>query len=336
MSDGGPTVLRGIVVLAIGLVLGVVLGRAWPDGAERPSDGPWLARVGDQVIRPADFIDEMERRGGRQAGTYRSLDQKRLLLNEMIVRASLADSARREGYDEEPEVRRAMDAVLINRYRQDRLQPLRDGIRISDEDVQRYYEEHAGDYVVPERKRLAIIQFEVPEGAADERWDNAMAQAAEVLDSVEQLDLPVPHFGDLARQHSDHQGSRYRGGVIGWVSEGGMRPRFNPTVSEAAEELDSPGEIAGPLRADDGVYLVRLVEDEPRRERSLEELSAGIRQRLLAERLRRVETEFLDARLAEAETEINEEALRDIDPLSPPRSERTGPPRGPTRTEDES
>lgn len=324
--------------LVLGIAIGLGAAALWlrPDGGTSAPSGPWVAKVGDRVIRPADFIEEMERRGGQRPGTYQSFDQKRLLLNEMIVRAALVDAAKREAFDEEPEVQRSIDSVLINRYRQEKLQPLRDAIRIDDAEVEAFYNEHADDYLVPARKRIAIIHIEVPERADEERWEQAMARAGEILEQVPDQDLGVPHFGDLARQHSDHRGSRYRGGVIGWISEGGDRPRFNPTVASAAESLQSTGAIAGPVRGDDGVYLVRLVDAEPQRERSLEELSAGIRQRLLSERLKDVENEFLDARLAEVETEINEDALAEIEPLSGPGSERTGPPTGPTSAEDES
>jgi parvulin-like peptidyl-prolyl isomerase len=328
---------RLVVTLVIGFGIGAAVTAAWlwPDGAERDTSGPWVAKVGDRIIRPADFIEEMERRGGRRPGMYQSFDQKRLLLNEMIIRAALVDAAKSEAFDEDPEVKRAMESILINRYRQERLQPLRDSIRVEDEAVEAFYAENAGDYVVPARKRIAIIQFDVPERADEARWEDAMAEAETVLAQVPDQDLGVPHFGDLARQHSDHRGSRYRGGVIGWVSEGGDRPRFNPTVSMAAESLNSVGAIVGPVRGDDGVYLVRLVDFEPQRERSLENLSAGIRQRLLSEALKQVEDDFIDARLAEVQTQIDEDALAQIEPLAPPGSERRGPPTGPTSAEDE-
>lgn len=337
MSDSRTSLIGIGLALAAGVVIGVLAARAWPESGPSEPEGPWVARVGDKVIRPADFVAEMERRGGRRPGTYRSFDQKRLLLNEMIVRAALVDGAKRESFDRQPDVLRAMESVLINRYRQDRLQPLRDSVRIDDADVEAFYNRNAGDYVVPARKRIAIIHFAVPERADEERWDQAMADAEQVLAMVPEEDQGVPHFGDLARQHSDHRGSRYRGGVIGWISEGGERPRFNPTVAAAAESLRSPGAIVGPVRGDDGVYLVRLVDYEPQRERSLEELSAGIRQQLLSARLKQVENEFLDARLAEVETEVNEDALAEIEPLSGPGPERRGPPTGPTTSaEDES
>lgn len=330
--------MRSALLVFLGAVVGGIAVFAWKDSAGPEAPRPpaeWVARVGDEYITREEFIDEMARRGGRQPGQYRSVDQRRLLLNEMIIRKSLVDAARRDGFDAEPEIRRALDSVLVNRYRQARLEPLREAIRIDDADVRRYYEQRADQYSVPGRKRIAMLYVEVPEGAPEDRWDVARERLEQALAEVAEADLDVPHFGDVARRYSDDQASRYRGGVVGWLSEDSARPRFNETVADAAMALDAPGEISPVLRGEDGYYVVRLVQSEPRRERTLAELESGIRQRILSEELRRVETEFLDARLAAAETEINDRMLEQIEPLSGPARGREGPPAGPTDAEDD-
>ena len=330
--------MRALMLVLLGVVIGGLAVLVWTgSGRDAAPSAPadWLARVGGEYITRDEFIAEMQRRGGRRPGQYQSVDQRRLLLNEMIIRKSLVDAARREQFDRQPEVQRALDSVLINRYRQDRLQPLRDGIRIDDAEVRRYYESNAERYSVPARKRVAMIQVELPENAPEQRRDAALARIEQALAEVAELDLQVPHFGDVARTHSDHRASRYRGGVIGWLSEGTARPRFNETIVDAVSELETVGEISPVLRGDDGYYLVRLVQTEPRRERSLQELAGGIRQRIMSEKLRQVETEFIDARLGAVETEINDDALEAIEPLSGPGRGPERPPAGPTDAEDD-
>lgn len=328
--------LHWIVLLTVAGTAGFFVGQWWQQPEAAPAPDGWLAQVGNEFITRDEFVAEMERRGGRRPGQYQSVEQRRMLLNEMVIRRALVDAARSEGLHRQPEVRRAMDSVLINRYRQSRLQPLRDAVDIDPDEVETFYEQHADQYVVPARKRIAMIHIEVPERAPEERWEQAARRAERVLAGARELELPIPHFGDLAREHSDHQASRYRGGVIGWLSEEPVRPRFNPVVARAAETLDEVGEMSGVLRGNDGFYIVRLVQAEPKHERSLEQLSGGIRQRIMSERLRAVEERFLDARLAEAAPEINDAALEEIDPLSDPHAPPEGPPDGPTGQGDES
>ena len=326
------------VSLLFALLLGLAIGFAvWGGPTEQqPSDEPddWLARVGSEFITAEDFVAEMERRGGQRPGQYQSVDQRRVLLNEMIIRQSLVAAARREGFDERPEVRRALDSVLINRYQQSQLEPLRADVQVSQEEVRSYYEIRAEDYSVPARKRIAMIRISVPEDADQQRRDLARTRADEALQAVAELELEVPHFGDVARRFSDDQASRYRGGVIGWVSEQETRPRFEPAVVEAAASLQQPGDTTGVIEGDQGFYIVRLVQFEPRQERSLERLAGGIAQQLRREKIRMREREFLDALLARAEPEINQDLLARIEPLSEPGTERTGPPAGPTNQEE--
>jgi len=308
----------------------------WYLGAQRAGSttgsvpDEWLARVGERYITPAEFTAEMERRGGRRPGQYHELEQRQRLLDDMIFRAAMVEAARADGLHRDPEVRRSMEAILINKYTQTKLEPMRDAIEISPDEVRGYYEAHGDDYIVPARKRLAMIHLEVNPNAPESRWEETRARAEQLLEQARALDIDVPHFGDLARRHSDHRGSRYRGGIIGWLSAEGRRPRFNAVVTEAAAELDQPGQLSPVLRGEDGYYLVRLVQSEPRRERSLEQLTAGIRQRILREKLQQVERDFQAAQMNRVDKQINQAALAAVAPLSPPVGGRREPPGGPS------
>lgn len=322
-------------LMAVGIA-GFVAGQWWQQPAEAPyAPDDWLARVGDEYITREEFVAEMERRGGLRPGQYQSVDQRRSLLNEMIIRTALVDAARRDGFDERPEVARAMDAILVSRYQQSRLEPLRDSVEVSPSEVRAYYEGRADDYSVPARKRIAMIHVVVPENAADEARDRARERAEDALKAIGDLETGVPHFGDVARRFSDDQASRYRGGVIGWISEEPVRPRFDTAVAEAAADLEAPGETTGIVEGKDGFYIVRLVQRESRQERSLEQLAPGIRQHIRREKLRAVERRFLDEQLARANPEIDEAALAEIQPLTDEEARPPTPPAGPTNEEDE-
>lgn len=326
--------ISAIALIAIGILIGVGAARLWPHPMER-AEAPdeWLARVGDEYITPEEFDFEMERRGGRRPGQFGSVEQRRTLLNSMVIREALVDAARKEGFDQRPAVRRSMDSVLITKYQQAKLEPLRDGVEITDEQVEAYYRENAEDYVVPARKRVAQIFIAAEADASPEARERAHQRAERIREEARQLDEDVAHFGELARRHSDDQASRYRGGVIGWVSQDAARSRFGPAIQEAAAMLDEIGEISPVTEGDDGFRIVRLVQREAARERALNDLRSGIRQRLLGEALRAVEARFLDRQMAEREIEINSEGLADIEPLSGPKRPE-GPPAGPSDREE--
>ena len=327
-------VIPAIALIAIGIMIGVGAARFWPQQNEPvKAPGEWLARVGAEYITPEEFVFEMERRGGRRPGRFGSVEQRRTLLNSMVVREALVDAARKEGFDQRPAVRRSMDSVLITSYQQAKLRPLREDVEITDEEVEAYYRENAEDYRVPARKRVAQIFIAADADASPEARERARQRVEQIREEALQLDEDLAHFGELARRHSDDQASRYRGGVIGWVSEDAARSRFGPAIHEVAATLDEIGDISPVIEDDDGFRIVRLVQREAARERALEDLRSGIRQRLLGEKLRAVEAQFLDRKMAEREIEINAEGLADIEPLSGPQRPE-GPPAGPSDRED--
>ena len=327
-------VISGTVLIALGVVIGVGAARLWPERSEPAAPSEWLARVGAEYITPEEFVFEMERRGGRRPGRFGSVEQRRTLLNSMVIREALVDAAREDGFDERPAVRRSMDSVLVTKFQQAKLEPLREDVEITDEEVEAYYRENAADYTVPARKRVAQIFIAANADAPAEARERALRRAEQIREEARQLDEDVAHFGELARRHSDDQASRYRGGVIGWVSEDAARSRFGPAIHEAAATLDEIGEISPVIEGDDGFRIVRLVQREAARERALDDLRSGIRQRLLGEKLRAVEAQFLDRQMAEREIEINADGLAEIEPLSGP-ERREGPPAGPSDQEND-
>src|SRR5699024_9375833 len=181
------------------------------------------------------------------------------------------------------------------------------------------YQQEADDYAIPARRRVAMVHIKVPGGADPAAREAAREKAIEAYQAAKQLDPEVTHFGAVAREYSQDQSSRYRGGVIGWIGEDAPeRYRHDPAVIETANSMFEPGTLSGVIEGAQGFYLVRLVEYQPERSRPLEELQAGIRQRLLRDHYRSVEDAFRQEMLARFETDIRRQRLADIEPLGPP------------------
>lgn len=313
-----PWLAATVVAFLAGGLSGWSLGQRGA-AADEPAPAQWVARIGDQYISAQDFIDEMRHRGGERTGHFQEPEQRRQLLDDLVYRAALVQAAEQAGLTRQPALRRRIEQVISNRYVQDNLRREERGVQISDAEVEAYYQQHADQYAVPARKRLAVLRIGLEAGAGEPAWKAAMARLEEARGKVAGLQSGVPHFGSLAQEYSDDSASRYRGGVIGWIAEGRSdRYSHDPSVIEAARALQEPGSLSEVLRGRDGVYLVRLVESEPRQSRSLEQLAGGIRQRLLQERLETLERQFRQRLLGEVGVEVRESVLATIAPLSAP------------------
>ncbi len=309
--------------LIVGVGLGWLAAGHWSKSNPLEPPDDWVARFGDEYVTVDQFTEEMRRRGGHMPGQYQQLEQRRALLDELLYRRALVKAARDEGLDRRPEVRRALDQVLAGQYVEQTLRQAQRDIKVTDQEVLRHYQANASEFTVPPRRRVAMLRISVPPGSPDAAWDAATQRAEEALAKARALPAEVPHFGQLAQEFSDDQATRYRGGVIGWIAEGqAERYRYDPVVLEAAENLPQSGDVSRVLRGADAVYLVRLVEIDEARERGLEQLSAGIQQRLMRDRLDRAEAEFRSELLARHASQVRESRLLEIDPLSAPASNK--------------
>lgn len=311
-------VATGVIAFVAGGMTGWLLARPASTGTQQVPEH-WVARIDDQYISDADFIEEMRRRGGQRPGQYQDMEQRRQLLDDLVYRAALVRAAERAGLTAQPDLRRMVDQLVSNRYLQGTLRRAERDVQVTREEIEAYYAKHQDDYTVPARKRVAVLRIAVAPDAGEPAWKEAIGRMQEARGKVDSLATTVPHFGNLAREYSDDTGSRYRGGVIGWISEGRSdRYSHDPVVLEATRTLEQAGALSAVLRGGDGVYLVRLVESEPRQSRSLEQLASGIRQRLLQERLAATEQEFRQRLMREVGVEVRESVLASIAPLSAP------------------
>jgi hypothetical protein len=309
-----------LVAIAAALALGFLAGRYWDGSADPVSPEDWLARVGPEFITVDEFRREMQRRSAGRPGVFAEPEQRRMLLREMMVRLALAERARALGIDREPEVRRTRDQILVNQVLQRELRPRQTGTAVADAEVRAFYEAHADDYAVPARRRVAMIFLALGPNASDETRERVRTRAEALREEALALPDDVPDFGVLARNHSEDQSSRYRGGVIGWVREEDADRYSHPeVVVRTANRMTEEGAVSPVLEDDEGLYLVRLVDYEPRRTRSLDELAAGIRQRLLRQRFVEIEDAFRDELLADAGMEVREQRLAAVPAPGPAR-----------------
>ncbi|MCX7562780.1 peptidyl-prolyl cis-trans isomerase [Xanthomonadaceae bacterium XH05] len=320
MRHASATVFAALAVaFAAGGVAGFTLARSGQGTSDNEVPARWVARIDDNYIAESAFIDEMRRRGGERPGQFQELEQKRQLLDDLVYRAVLVKAAERAGVTAQPELRRAVDQLIANRYLQDTLRQTQRELNVSDDEVRAFYDKSADEYSVPARKRVAMLKISVSPDAGEPAWNEALAKMRDARTQAQKLDAGVPHFGPLARDFSDDPASRYRGGVIGWIAEGRSdRYSHDRAVIDATRALDEPGSLSDVLRGQDGVYLVRLVESEPRQTRSFDQLAAGIRQRLMQQRLAESEQQFRQRLMREVGVEVRESVLAAISPLGPP------------------
>lgn len=151
------------------------------------------------------------------------------------------------------------------------LQALREKVQVSPDEVQRYYEDNQGQYISPEQVHAAHILFKTEgkdEAAVRRTAEAVLAKAKAGAD-----------FAALARQYSDDEATKDRGGDLDYFGRGAMVPEFE----EVAFSLP-PGTLSDLVKTQYGFHIIKVLEKRPAVTRSLDEVRAQIEDQIKWER----------------------------------------------------
>lgn len=311
-----PWRAAGLVIVAAALALA---------GCEQPSDSAShaLAIVGDCEILPSDLQAEIDRRlAARHPVTGPSV-----VLEEMVLREAQIQRALAMGMDRDPEVRRAWENLLIGKLREEKLPAGPTTISVTDKELRAAMAQQAtADPVAPaERRRLAVLvrtkplRFDPATGTRSvdlAATDAARERLQKARRAVADLPPDSDGFGPLAIQHSNHQRSRYRGGILGWIEAGACPPDIEPAVMEAGFRLGAIGECSEIVETENALSIVRLLETgtaEAPKPPSEQE----VRHRIATAKWREKVAKFEERVQLEARVVIHEDKLVGFESLAP-------------------
>ena len=221
-----------------------------------------LASVAGQNITQADvdqFIASLSQRGD----IYRTQEGRAAILEELINRKLFLTEAARDLFEAEPAFRAQLKQVkenLLIRYATDKALA---GVRVSDEEVRRFYEENKDKMNSAGTVNASHILVDSKERAEEIRQKILSGQIS---------------FEEAARNYSACP-SREEGGNLGDFGPGQMVPAFE----EAAFAL-AVGEISQPVQTDFGFHLIRVNSRNAATTPSFEQVREEIRARLLQEK----------------------------------------------------
>jgi len=232
---------------------------------------------------------------------YRSaaVQHKKEILNDLIVEKLLFDEAKRRKLDKDDEVgkliQKAERKILIARLLEDETTPKK---LISDGDIELYYNQHKGQYLVPERIKASHILLSTEE------------EAKKVLDELNE----GADFDEMARQYSKDL-TKDRGGDLGYFQKGQMIPEFE----KACFQLQ-PGETSNIVKTRFGYHIIKVTDKRPAEHKQLSEVKEKIRAKLIDQSKQQQFRDFVQSLKDKAKIEIKEEVFK-----KPPIEESTSP-----------
>ena len=165
-----------------------------------------------------------------------------------------------------PERRSARYALLD-------LAKLRATTTVGDDALRAYYKSHIDEYKVENRVHVEHILFKTV-GKTDAEIAEIRQKAEDVLKKAKS----GANFEDLAKKFSEDDGTKPKGGDLGWIVEGQTVPEFQ----QAAFTLPK-GSISDLVKTQYGFHIIKVLDHEQAHTKTFEEVRSTIEPTVLDE-----------------------------------------------------
>lgn len=156
---------------------------------------------------------------------------------------------------------------------------VRKEIKISEADLRSYYDQNAARLSGVEERRASHILINAPKDAPVADRQKAKEKAESLLKAVR---AAPDSFADIAKMNSQDTGSAAKGGDLGYFARGAMVKPFEDAVFAMKK-----GAISDLVESDFGYHIIKLTDVKEPKQRSFEELRAGIEHDLQAQQAQR-------------------------------------------------
>jgi peptidyl-prolyl cis-trans isomerase D len=153
-------------------------------------------------------------------------------------------------------------------YLELRLEDLIAKIAVTPLQISNFYKTHPQNFKTTERWQVAQILVKVPAGATKEQ----QAQAQQRIDAIKADLNKGGDFANIAKEKSDDRISAANGGEMPWITPGSMEPAFETAI----KKLHKAGEVSPVTRTQYGFTLIKLLANEPSKQKPLADVSAQI------------------------------------------------------------
>jgi peptidyl-prolyl cis-trans isomerase D len=161
--------------------------------------------------------------------------------------------------------------------------------------VDNYYTANKAEFSKPEEIRAShiLIKFQNGDGASE-------ASALEKIKKIKES-LRGSDFATIAKKESQDEGSKIKGGDLGFFSKGRMVPEFEQVAFAA--QLNA---ISEPIRSQFGYHLIKVTDRKAGSEKSLEQARPEIAKKLISE-------EKFEAKLTSIEESLKNKNMAEVD-----------------------
>ncbi|MBI4512115.1 MAG: peptidyl-prolyl cis-trans isomerase [Deltaproteobacteria bacterium] len=258
-----------------------------------------VAQIDGVKISVGDFQDRINKQSPYIRARYTSLERKKEFLDNLVRFEVLAKEAKKRGYDEDAEVVRTMKQVMIQKLMKEEFETRVKLEDVTDAEMQKFYEEHQSEYNKPEEVRISAIVIKEKKQA-----DKVAAEAKGPKGQDNQ------GFRELVMTHSQDEESKKRGGDLQYfATDTTVVPA---EVVKAAFALEKTGDVAGPIQAAQGFYVVKQTGRRKALSKTFDEVKRQIQNRIYRDKRTKAMEDFVADLKNKAKIDVFEDKLAKV------------------------
>ena len=149
---------------------------------------------------------------------------------------------------------------------------------VTPKEIYEYYQAHSEEFTKPETIELGLLLL-TPDRSDLETVIAKISQ---------ELDKDPESFTALTKQYSSGPEAD-NGGNLGLIERNRLRPEFAKAISSSEQK----GQVYGPIRTEDGIFFLKILNLNPAESGKLQQLMPEIRNRLEQEKRDKVKEEYI-------------------------------------------
>ena len=282
--------LRRKLLTAVCGALCLCAARGHSESGDRVSEDELLASI--SKLDPAE-----------QAALTKDPELLKQVVQLMLAQRLLLNEARRNKWEERPEVQakmeRARETALAESWLQSVAAPPAD--YPNDGEIKAAYDAQKEALATPRQYQLAQIYIACPKGAdkaAVQKAGTKLAAVKRMLSAYEE------DFAAIARRESEDAATAAGGGEIGWLTDAQVQPELRPHITRLLKH-----EVSAPVRLNDGWHILKCLDKREAGTPPLADMRAKLVAQLRAERMKANSEAHVAKLLQENPVTVDESAL---------------------------
>jgi peptidyl-prolyl cis-trans isomerase C len=270
-----------------------------------------LAKVNGTTVTLKDFEKRIEESNLRSISPPEDQKRKEETLDKLILEILVEQKAKNLDLSTNQEFltlkKQHMDEFLLSLLYDKQIV---DKTKISRAEIDSFYKEHQDEFwETPELAKTSHILARLKADSSDSNFFEEDQKAKEKLTELKRRIDQGEDFATLAKEYSDDETTKDKGGLLGNLPRGMIIPEFQKVVFSL-----KPGEVSQPVRTSDGYHLILVSEIKKGKPQELnEKVRKNISDYLAKGRQREKGQKYLEDLQNKAELVYNEEVLTQID-----------------------